>query len=96
LEVVGNFFGPAGVVAYISPYLWEAPMKPIVMLGIALLLAGLIGLFVSRVGYTETKPIVKAGPLELDSHEDHSIWIPTAAAVAAMVAGAGLVVVGRK
>jgi hypothetical protein len=71
-------------------------MKPIAMLGIVLLLAGLVGMFVSRVGYTETKPVVKLGPLELDSHEDHSVWIPTAAAIAAMLAGAGLVVVGRK
>lgn len=42
-------------------------MKPIAILGIVLLLAGLAGLFVSRIGYTDTKPIVKAGPIELDS-----------------------------
>lgn len=71
-------------------------MKPIAILGIVLMLAGLGGLVVGRVGYTETKPIVKAGPLELNSQEDHSIWIPTAAAIAAMVAGAGLIAVGRK
>jgi hypothetical protein len=71
-------------------------MKPIAILGIVLLLGGLAGLFVSRIGYTETKPIVKAGPIELDSKENHSIWIPTAAAIAAMVVGAGLIAVGRK
>jgi len=71
-------------------------MKPIAILGIVLLLGGLAGLFVSRIGYTETKPIVKVGPVELDSHENHSIWIPTAAAIAAMVVGAGLIAVGRK
>ena len=71
-------------------------MKPIAILGIVLLLAGLAGLVVGHVGYTETKPIVKAGPIEVDSQQDHSIWIPTAAAIAAMVAGAGLIAVGRK
>jgi len=71
-------------------------MKPIAILGIVLLLAGLAGLFVSHIGYTDTKPIVKAGPIELDSQENHTIWIPTAAAIAAMVAGAGLIAVGRK
>jgi hypothetical protein len=71
-------------------------MKPIAILGIVLLLGGLAGLFVGRIGYTETKPIVKAGPIELDSQQDHSIWIPTAAAIAAMVVGAGLIAVGRK
>jgi hypothetical protein len=48
-------------------------MKPIAILGIVLLLAGLAGLVVGRVGYTDTKPILKAGPIEVDSHEDHSI-----------------------
>jgi hypothetical protein len=71
-------------------------MKPIAILGIVLLLAGIAGLALGRVGYTETKPIVKAGPIELDSKEDHSVWIPTAAAIAAMIAGAGLVVAGRR
>ena len=71
-------------------------MKPIAIFGMLLLLAGLGGLVFSHIGYTETKPIVKAGPIELDSKEDHSVWIPTAAAIAAIVAGAGLIVVGRK
>jgi hypothetical protein len=71
-------------------------MKPIGILGIVLILGGVIGLMAGRVGYTETKPIVKAGPIELDSKEDHSVWIPTAAAIAAMVTGAGLVIVSRK
>jgi hypothetical protein len=71
-------------------------MKPIGILGIVLILGGIIGLMLGRVGYTETKPIVKAGPIELDSKEDHSVLIPTTAAIAAMVAGAGLIVAGRR
>jgi hypothetical protein len=38
-------------------------MKPIAILGIVLVLAGLAGLIVGRVGYTETKPIVKASSI---------------------------------
>ncbi len=71
-------------------------MKPIAVLGIVLLLAGIAGLVVPRIGYTETRPVVKMGPLEVDSKQDHSVWIPTAAAMVAVVAGAGLIVLGRK
>ena len=56
-------------------------MKPMSILGIVLILGGIIGLFVSRVSWTETKPLIKAGPIEINHQEDHSVWIPTAAGV---------------
>ena len=71
-------------------------MKPMMLLGVVLILAGIAGLFVSRVSWTETKPLVKAGPIEINREEDHSVWIPTAAGIAAVVAGLGLVMVSRK
>ena len=71
-------------------------MKPMMLLGVVLILAGIAGLFVSRVSWTETKPLIKAGPIEINHEEDHSLWIPTAAGIAAIVAGLGLVMVSRK
>ena len=71
-------------------------MKPIAMLGVVLIVLGLAGLFFSRVGWTETKPLVKLGPLEVNSQEDHSIWIPTAAGVISVLAGVGLVFAGKR
>lgn len=71
-------------------------MKPIAILGLVLIVLGIGGLFVSHVSWTETKPIVKAGPLEINSQEDHTVWIPTAAGVVAVLAGLGLVFAGRK
>lgn len=71
-------------------------MKPISILGIVLIVGGIIGLFVSRVSWTETKPLVKAGPIEINHEEDHSVWIPTAAGVISVIAGLGLVMVGRR
>jgi hypothetical protein len=71
-------------------------MKPMMLLGVVLILAGIAGLFVSRVSWTETKPLVKAGPIEINHEEDHNVWIPTAAGIAAVVAGLGLVMVSRK
>ena len=71
-------------------------MKPIAMLGVVLIVLGVAGLFFSRIGWTETKPVVKVGPLQVNSQEDHSIWIPTAAGVVAVIAGLGLVFAGKR
>lgn len=71
-------------------------MKPMSILGIVLIIGGIIGLFVSRVSWTETKPVVKVGPIEINHEEDHSVWIPTAAGVISVIAGLGLVMVSRR
>jgi hypothetical protein len=71
-------------------------MKPIATLGLVLIVLGIAGLFFSRVSWTETKPVVKLGPLEVNSQEDHTVWIPTAAGVVAVLAGVGLVFAGKR
>lgn len=71
-------------------------MKPMVILGIVLIVGGIAGLFVSRVSWTETEPLVKAGPIQINHEENHSLWIPTAAGVISVIAGLGLVMVSRK
>ena len=71
-------------------------MKPIAMLGVVLIVLGIAGLFLSHVTWTETKPVVKLGPLQVNSQEDHTVWIPTAAGIAAVLAGVGLVFAGKR
>jgi hypothetical protein len=71
-------------------------MKPIMILGVVLILAGVGGLIFRSVHWTETKNVVDAGPIQINSQEDHSLWIPTAAGVVAVLAGMGLVFAGRK
>lgn len=71
-------------------------MKPIAILGVVLIILGIGGLFLSRVTWTETKPVVRLGPLQVNSQEDHTVWIPTAAGVVAVLAGLGLVFAGKK
>jgi len=71
-------------------------MKPMAILGIVLIIGGIAGLFISRVTWTETEPLVKAGPIQVNHEENHSIWIPTAAGVISVLAGLGLVMVSRK
>jgi hypothetical protein len=71
-------------------------MKPITILGAVLIVVGVVGLFFGHFSYTETKPVVKAGPIEINSQEDHTVWIPTAAGIVVVLAGLGLVLVGRR
>jgi hypothetical protein len=71
-------------------------MKPMSILGIVLIIAGIAGLFFGRVTWTETKPLVKAGPIQINHDEDHTVWIPTAAGVVSVIAGLGLVMAGRR
>ncbi len=71
-------------------------MKPMAILGIVLIIGGIAGLFISRISWTETKPLVKVGPVEINHEEDHSVWIPTAAGMISVLAGLGLVMVSRK
>jgi hypothetical protein len=71
-------------------------MKPIAMLGVILIVLGVAGLFFGHIGWTETKPVLKLGPLQVNSQEDHSIWIPTVAGLAAVMAGVGLVFAGKR
>lgn len=71
-------------------------MKPIVILGVVLIVLGVAGLFISHVSWTETKPVVRLGPFEINSEQNHTVWIPTAAGIAAVLAGMGLVFAGRR
>ena len=71
-------------------------MKPISILGTVLIMLGVAGLFFGHFSYSQTKPVVKLGPLQVNSQEDHTVWIPTAAGIVVVLAGLGLVLAGRR
>jgi uncharacterized membrane protein len=71
-------------------------MKPIAILGVVLIVLGIGGLVFRSVHWTETKNVANIGPIHINSEEAHNVWIPTAAGIAAIIAGLGLVVAGRK
>jgi hypothetical protein len=71
-------------------------MKPVAILGLMLIVVGIVGLLVSHVSWTETKPVVDLGLFQIDSHQSHTLWIPTAAGVMAVLAGIGLVFAGKR
>ena len=71
-------------------------MKGISILGIVLIVLGVAALFFGHFSFTETKPVLKAGPLQVNSQEDHTVWIPTIGGIIVVLAGVGLVFAGRR
>jgi uncharacterized membrane protein len=71
-------------------------MKGISILGIVLIVLGVAALFFGHFSFTETKPVLKAGPLQVNSQEDHTVWIPTVGGIVVLLAGVGLVFAGRR
>ncbi len=71
-------------------------MRPITILGAVLIVAGVLALFFGHFSFSETKPLIEAGPLQVNTQEDHTVWIPTAAGIVVVLAGLGLVLAGRR
>lgn len=66
------------------------------LLGIALLVAGVLGLVYGGFSYTKDTTAVKLGPIELTVKEKQSVNIPLWAGIASIVAGGALLVLGGK
>lgn len=62
-------------------------MNPIKMLGIALIIAGALGLVYGGFSYTKDTTALKIGPIELSVKEKETVNIPLWAGIAAIVAG---------
>lgn len=71
-------------------------MRGLTLLGVVLIVLGVAALFFGHFSFTETKPVLKAGPLQVNSQEDHTVWIPTVGGIVVVLAGLGLVMAGRK
>ena len=71
-------------------------MNAIKMIGIALLLAGVLGLVYGGFSYTKDTTAVKLGPIELTVKEKQTVNIPLWAGIASIIAGGVLLVLGGK
>jgi hypothetical protein len=72
-------------------------MKPLKLLGLALIVVGLLSLVFKGFNYTEEDHAAKIGSLELAIKEKKRVVVPVWAGIAAVVAGAGcLLVAGRR
>lgn len=66
------------------------------LIGIALIVAGVLGLIYGGFSYTKDTTAVKLGPIELTVKEKQSVNIPLWAGIAAIVAGGALLALGGK
>ena len=74
---------------------WQA-MKPLVLVGIVLIVLGVVGLVIQGISVTERRTVLDVGPLKLQADEQKIIPIPAIAGIAAVAVGLGLVLMGRK
>jgi len=71
-------------------------MRNLGILGVVLVLIGVVVLLFGHFTYSETKPVADIGPVHINSQEEHSVSIPTIAGIVVVIAGLGLVMVGRR
>ncbi|HEY0106550.1 MAG TPA: hypothetical protein VGB91_10735 [Rhizomicrobium sp.] len=71
-------------------------MRGLSLIGVVLIVLGVGALLFGHFSYTETKPLIDAGPIHVSTQQDHTVWIPTIAGIVVLLAGAGLVVAGRR
>jgi hypothetical protein len=68
-------------------------MKPIALIGIILIVAGIAGFALGTFNYSEDKTVLNIGDLHATTKEEHQVPLKEASGVA-VIAGIVLVVVG--
>jgi hypothetical protein len=71
-------------------------MSAIRIVAIVLIVAGLLGVMYGKFSYTKDTHEAKLGPLELSFKEKQTVNVPAWAGVAAIAAGAALLLVRTK
>jgi len=69
-------------------------MRRLVTIGVILVLLGIAGLVVPRIGVTTEETVIDAGPIEVEAERRRTVSIPDLAAGAAVAAGTILAIVG--
>jgi len=71
-------------------------MSGIKIVAIALIVAGILGVMYGKFSYTKETHEAKLGPIEMSVKEKQTVNVPVWAGVAAIAAGAGLLLVRTK
>ena len=71
-------------------------MNAVKLAGIALVVAGVLGLIYGSFSYTKETHQAKLGPIELSVKEKETVNVPMWAGVGAIVIGGALLVLGNK
>lgn len=71
-------------------------MRNLTLIGVVLIVLGVAGLLIGHFSYSETKPVLDAGPIHVKTQEEHHVSIPTVAGIVVVIAGLGLVAIGQR
>ncbi|MET1082105.1 MAG: hypothetical protein ABWY12_03510 [Burkholderiales bacterium] len=71
-------------------------MNPTRLVGIALIVAGVLGLVYGGFSYTKDTTAVKLGPIELSVNEKETVNVPVWAGIGAIVGGVLLILGSKK
>lgn len=71
-------------------------MKPIMGIGIILILVGIVGFALGGFSFTHEKKVVDMGPVQISHQQTKTVPIPPILSTVALIAGIGLVVVGAR
>jgi uncharacterized membrane protein YidH (DUF202 family) len=71
-------------------------MRSLTLLGVLLIVIGVAALLAGHFEYSDTKPVLKAGPLQVDATEQHSVDVPLIAGAVIVIAGVGLAIAGQR
>ena len=71
-------------------------MRGLTLLGVVLILVGVGALIFGHFSYSQTKPVADIGPVHINAQEEHHVSVPTIAGIVIVIAGFGLVLVGRR
>ncbi|MDX3907233.1 MAG: hypothetical protein QHC78_16205 [Pigmentiphaga sp.] len=71
-------------------------MKASVIVGLLLIVLGVVALGYRTFSYTSEETLLKLGPVEATADTEKTVAIPAWTGVAAIVAGAAVIVLGRR
>jgi uncharacterized membrane protein HdeD (DUF308 family) len=68
-------------------------MKPVVLLGVILIIIGIVALAYQGITYTTKDKVVDLGPLKVEAQREKTIPLPPVLGIAALIGGIVLVAV---
>lgn len=71
-------------------------MKPVMLVGVALIILGVVALAYQGITYTTREKIIDIGPLKASVDKEKSIPLPPIIGILALAGGVVLVIVGAR
>jgi hypothetical protein len=69
-------------------------MKPVAILGVLLIVAGLVALAYQSISYTRREKVIDIGPIKATAERERTVPLPPVVGIVAVAAGVALVVAG--